>query len=409
MPGDDLFSQRGEELVQRRAPLAERMRPRTLDEVVGQAHLVGPGRAFRRLVEEDRLSSALLYGPPGSGKTTLAEVVARHTKREFVRLSATNAGVKDVRDTVEAARRRLGEFELGTIVFIDEIHRFSKAQQDVLLPSVESGLITLIGATTENPFHSVNPALRSRSTLFRTEPVSEEALVELLKRALGVLGGSADDAALELLARCALGDARQALGALEVAFALCGEARRVLEAHAEEALGTSALRYGRDDHYDVVSAFIKSIRGSDADAALHYLARMIESGEDPRFIARRLVISASEDIGVALPAALSVAVAAAHAVEFVGLPEAALNLAQATVYLAKAPKSYAVTRALMAAFDDVRSGRVGEVPTHLRDAHYKGASELGHGSGYRNPHEHPDLEQQYLPDLLEGRRYLPES
>ena len=334
MPGDDLFSQRGEELVHRRAPLAERMRPRTLDEVVGQAHLVGPGRAFRRLVEEDRLSSALLYGPPGSGKTTLAEVVARHTKREFVRLSATNAGVKDVRDTVEAARRRLGEFELGTIVFIDEIHRFSKAQQDVLLPSVESGLVTLIGATTENPFHSVNPALRSRSTLFRT---------------------------LELLARCALGDARQALGALEVAFALCGEARRVLEAHAEEALGTSALRYGRDDHYDVVSAFIKSIRGSDADAALHYLARMIESGEDPRFIARRLVISASEDIGVALPAALSVAVAAAHAVEFVGLPEAALNLAQATVYLAKAPKSYAVTRALMAAFDDVRSGRVGEV------------------------------------------------
>ncbi len=309
---DDLFSAAADELRLQRAPLAARLRPRTLDDVVGQEHLVGPGRPLRALVESDRLSSVLLWGPPGTGKTTLALAVAGSTARAFVQLSAVNAGVKDVRTTIEGARHRLGERGQGTILFLDEIHRFSKSQQDALLPAVEDGTLTLIGATTENPFFEVNAPLRSRSTLFRLEPLDRTAIRQLVDRGIEAEGVVADEDAIDLLIDRAGGDGRQVLTALEVACALSGY-RHVELHHVEEALGTSALRYGRDDHYDVISAFIKSMRGSDPDAAVYWLARMLEAGEDARFIARRMVIFASEDVGLADSRALTVAVAAAHA------------------------------------------------------------------------------------------------
>ena len=400
----DLFTAAVEERLRATAPLAARLRPRTLDDVVGQEHLVGRGKPLRRLVEHDRLTSAIFWGPPGTGKTTLALAVAGSTARAFEQLSAVTAGVKDVREVIERARHRLGERGQGTILFLDEIHRFSKAQQDALLPAVEDGTLTLIGATTENPFFEVNAPLRSRSTLFRLEPLGRDAMRILIARGLEAEGSTAAADAIELLLDRAGGDGRQVLTSLEVACALAHPGPITIE-HAEAALGTSALRYGRDDHYDVVSAFIKSMRGSDADAAVYWLARMLEAGEDARFIARRMVIFASEDVGLADPQALLAAVAAAHAVEHVGLPEAQLNLAQAAIHLATAPKSNRAALAIWNARAAVREGEVGEVPAHLRDAHYQGASAIGHGAGYDYPHDHEGgwVDQQYLPDGLADR------
>ena len=402
---DDLFSAAATERLRAQAPLAARMRPRTLDDIVGQRHLVAKGSPLRVLIEADRLSSVIFWGPPGTGKTTLAEVVALTTQRYFERLSAVSAGVKDVRESIERAAERLGQFGKGTIVFIDEIHRFSTSQQDALLPSVESGVITLIGATTENPYFEINSPLRSRSTLFRLEPLLVEDVRTLLDRGALAEGVQVESDALDALATRCGGDARQALTALEVACALASEKKEVLTTkHVDAALGVSALRYGRDDHYDVVSAFIKSIRGSDPQAGLFWLARMLESGDDPKFIARRLLILASEDVGMADPNALVVAVAAATALEHVGLPEAQLNLAQAVVYLATAPKSNRVALAIWAAREDVRKGVFSEVPAHLRDGHYQAAKEFGHGVGYIYPHDDPSgwVSQQYLPDQAKG-------
>ena len=411
----DLFSAAAEQRLREHSPLAARLRPRTLDDVVGQEHLVGPGRPLRRLVEADRLTSAILWGPPGTGKTTLALAVAGTTARAFEQLSAVTAGVKDVRDVIERARQRLGERDQGTILFLDEIHRFSKAQQDALLPAVEDGTLTLIGATTENPFFEVNPPLRSRSTLFRLEPLDKQAVATLVARGLQAEGATAEPAAVDLLLERAGGDGRQVLTSLEVAVALAHPGP-VEVAHVEAALGTSALRYGRDDHYDVVSAFIKSMRGSDPDAAVYWLARMLEAGEDARFIARRIVIFASEDIGMADPQALQVAVAAAHAVEHVGLPEVQLNLSQAVIHMATAPKSNRAALAIWNAREDVRNGALGEVPAHLRDAHYSGARTIGHGSGYEYPHDHDAgiglggwVDQPYLPPELASRRWYEPS
>jgi putative ATPase len=405
----DLFAAAAEEQLKDRAPLAARLRPRTIDDVVGQEHLVGDGRPFRMLVETDRLTSALLWGPPGTGKTTMALAVAGTTARAFEQLSAAMAGVKDVRETIERARHRLGERGQGTILFLDEIHRFSKSQQDALLPAVEDGTLTLIGATTENPFFEVNAPLRSRSTLFRLEPLGRDAIEVLVARGLDAEATTADDEAIKLLVDRAGGDGRQVLTALGVACALSNYTHVGLE-HVESALGTSALRYGRDDHYDVVSAFIKSMRGSDPDAAVYWLARMLEAGEDARFIARRMVIFASEDVGLADSNALQVAVAAAHALEHVGLPEAQLNLSQAAIYLATAPKSNRSALAIWNARQAVRDGAVGEVPPHLRDSHYQGAESLGHGTDYEYPHDHVSgaVDQNYLPEDLVGQSwYVP--
>ena len=413
-PPADLFAAAAEDRLTRQAPLAARMRPATLDEVVGQEHLLGKGRPLRTLIEADRLSSVILWGPPGTGKTTVAQLIAHTTAKAYVQLSAVTATVKDVREVAQGARDRLGQRDQGTILFLDEVHRFNKAQQDALLPSVESGLLVLVGATTENPYFEVNPPLLSRSTLFRLEPLSPEAVEALLLRGLDAERATAEPEALTHLADRAAGDGRHALTSLEVAVALAHERSEppvVTLADAEAALGTKALRYGRDDHYDVISAFIKSIRGSDPDAGLYWLARMLESGEDARFIARRLVILASEDVGAADPMSLLVANAAAHAVEFVGLPEAQLNLAQAVVHLASAPKSNRVTVALGRARADVREQGAGEVPNHLRDAHYQGAKSLGHGTGYDYPHDHAEgwVDQQYRPAELEGRVYYEPS
>jgi len=406
MPGDDLFSGAAEERIAARGPLAARLRPRTLDEIVGQQHLVGPGAPLRALIESDRLTSAVLWGPPGTGKTTLASVVAAATAKRFVPMSAVSAGVKDVREVVEGARRLLGEQGRGTILFLDEVHRFNRTQQDALLPSVEEGLLVLIGATTENPFFEVNAPLLSRSTLWRLEPLTLEELEVVVARGLEAEGSRAEPDAVSALVGLADGDARAALTTLEVAVALAGPGPVTL-ADVERARHSRLHHYGEDDHYDQVSAFIKSLRGSDPDAALYWLARMLESGEDARFIARRLVILASEDVGEADPLALVVADAAARAVEFVGLPEAQLNLAQAVVHLACAPKSNRVTVALGRAQRDVRDGPRGEVPAHLRDAHYRSAASIGHGQGYHYPHDHPGawVEQQYRPTELQDHRY----
>ena len=404
--GDDLFTAGLREKLASTGPMADRLRPRTLDEIAGQRHLLAPGAPLRKLIEADRLSSVILWGPPGTGKTTLARVIAATTARSFEALSAVTAGVKDVREVSERARRRLAEHGQGTILFLDEVHRFNKAQQDALLPSVEEGVLTLIGATTENPYFEVNAPLLSRSTLFRLEPLSEDDLRAVLERALGREGAAADPEAVTFLADRAGGDARSALTALEVALAL-SEGRPVTLDDAEAALSTRAVRYGQDEHYDVISAFIKSIRGSDPDAGVYWLARMLAAGEDARFIARRLVILASEDVGLADPMALVVADAAARALEFVGLPEAALNLAQAVVHLATAPKSNRVALALWRAQADVRDLPLGEVPVHLRDAHYPAAKTLGHGGGYQYPHDAAPgwVAQEYRPDPVAARSY----
>jgi putative ATPase len=410
----DLFSDAADEAAFAVAPLAARMRPRTLDEVVGQNHLLGPGSPLRRLVEGGGTTSVLLWGPPGSGKTTVARLIA--SGRRYVELSAVTAGVKDVRAAVEEAKERLGLGGERTVLFVDEVHRFSKSQQDALLPGVESGLVTFVGATTENPFFSVISPLLSRSLLLTLHALGDEEIRELVERAAADergLGGRhrlAEDAVAHLL-HLSAGDGRRALTALEAAAGAADAlGRDVIDLElVEQAVDRAALRYDRegDQHYDVVSAFIKSIRGGDVDAALHYLARMLEAGEDPRYVARRLVILASEDVGLADPSALPVAVAAAQALELVGLPEARLNLAQATIHLALAPKSNAVIRAIGAATQDVRDGLAGAVPPHLRDSHYPGASKLGHGRGYRYPHDFPGgaVEQQYAPDAVAGRDY----
>ncbi len=410
MAGDDLFSDAAEQRLASRAPLAARMRPRTLDDIIGQAHLLGPGAPLRALIESDRLTSAILWGPPGTGKTTLATVVASATAKRFVPLSAVTAGVKDVRQVVEEARQLLGEQGRGTILFLDEVHRFNRSQQDALLPSVEEGLLVLIGATTENPFFEVNAPLLSRSTLWRLEPLSNDDLAEVVRRACVSEDTSAEPEAVAALVGLADGDARAVLTTLEVALALAGD-RPVALADVEKARNSRLQHYGEDDHYDQVSALIKSVRGSDPDAGLYWLARMLESGEDARFIARRLVILASEDIGEADPLALVVADAAARAVEFVGLPEAQLNLAQAVVHLACAPKSNRVYLALDRALRDVREGPRGEVPAHLRDAHYRSAARIGHGEGYVYPHDRPGawVEQRYRPVELGDAPYYEPS
>jgi putative ATPase len=416
-PGGDLFDAAAEARLAARAPLAARLRPRTFDDVVGQRHLVAPGAPLRELVERDRLGSVILWGPPGSGKTTLSRLLATTTAKEFVPLSAVASGVKDVREAIEGARRRLGERGQGTILFVDEVHRFNKAQQDVLLPAVEEGVVVLVGATTENPYFEVNPPLMSRATLWRLEPLGDDDLRIMVARGLEAENAEADEEAVAALVATADGDARAALNTLEVAVALAAsrhpatERPMVIVADVARARDGRLYHQGADEHYDQVSALIKSVRGSDPDAGLYWLARMLEAGEDPRFIARRLVILASEDVGMADPEALVVADAAARALEMVGLPEAALNLAQAVVHLACAPKSNRVTIALSRAREDVRAGGTQAVPSHLRDAHYRAAAGLGHGEGYVYPHDDPQgwVDQRYRPEELEGHVYYEPS
>lgn len=414
--------------ISQTAPLAVRMRPRTLDEVVGQQHLLRPGSPLRVLAEADESAagavSLILWGPPGTGKTTLAQAIAASSGRRFVELSAVTAGIKDVRTVMERALNDRDLYGVSTVLFLDEIHRFTKAQQDALLPGVENGWVTLVAATTENPSFSVISPLLSRSLLLTLEPLTDDDLVVLLRRAVEDprgLNGSVElsDEGLAALVQLASGDARRALTGLEASAASAlaeGEGEReqgepsVITAETVSAsIDRALLRYDRqgDEHYDVISAFIKSIRGSDPDAAIHYLARMIEAGEDPRFIARRLMVHAAEDIGMADPQALPIAVAAAEATQLIGLPEARIPLAEATIYLATAPKSNAVITAIDAAISDVRGGGFGRVPIHLRDGHYPGAKRLGHGKGYKYPHNDPlgVVRQQHLPDELADRVY----
>ena len=414
---DNLFDPpppaRGE--VHSGAPLAARLRPRTLDEVVGQQHLLAPSAPLRAAIESDQLRSVILWGPPGTGKTTLAHVVAAATKSAFVELSAVTAGVKDVRAAIEAARARRATVDRGSVLFIDEIHRFNKSQQDALLPAVEDGSVVLIGATTENPSFEVNAPLLSRSLLYRLEPLTHADVESILRRALddprGLPGAAIDDEAIAALAAAADGDARAGLTALETAV-VTSQGKPVTVDAVKAALSGPRLRYDKaaDQHYDQVSAFIKSMKGSDPDAAVYWLVRMLTAGEDPRFLARRMVILASEDVGLADPNALPVAVAGFQALERVGLPEARFALAQTAIYLALAPKSNSVLRALGAADDAVARLGNAEVPAHLRDAHYRGAKRLGHGTGYQYPHNHPNAypDQDYLPEgLRRGEVYRP--
>ncbi|MDT5067703.1 MAG: putative ATPase [Mycobacterium sp.] len=392
------------------APLAVRMRPAGLDEVVGQDHLLRQGSPLRRLVEGSGAASVILYGPPGTGKTTLASLISQATGRRFEALSALSAGVKEVRAVIEVARRAAAQGQ-QTVLFIDEVHRFSKTQQDALLAAVENRVVLLVAATTENPSFSVVAPLLSRSLILQLQPLNPEAIRAVVERAVadprGLNGAvTVEPEAIDLLVRLAAGDARRALTALEVAAEATD---RVTVETVEQSLDKAAVRYDRDgdQHYDVISAFIKSVRGSDVDAALHYLARMLTAGEDPRFIARRLMILASEDIGMADPTALPTAVAAAQTVQLIGLPEAQLTLAHATVHLATAPKSNAVTLALGKAMGDIKAGKAGLVPPHLRDGHYSGAEKLGNAVGYKYAHDDPDgvVAQQYPPDEVVGIDY----
>jgi putative ATPase len=405
----DLFSDAAHERLPETAPLALRMRPKTLDDFVGQEQVLGEGSALRLAIAEDRVGSSILYGPPGSGKTTLARVIANTTGAVFEELSAVSATVKDVREVIAAARERLGAQGQRTILFLDEIHRFNKAQQDALLPAVEEGTVTLIGATTENPYFEVNSALLSRTQIYELDPLSEGELEVIVRRGIEELGADVPEELVSLIARRAGGDARNALNIVELAWQTAqAESVPLSEEHVEDAARKRPLVYdkGGDAHYDFVSAFIKSMRGSDPDAAVYYLAAMLEGGEDPRYVARRMIVLASEDIGNADPRALLVAVAAGHAVEHVGLPEAQLNLAQAAIYLARAPKSNAVIMALKEAAKDLREHGHVRPPDALRDAHYYGAKKLGRGQGYVYPHSDPKgFDVDNLPEALKGRRY----
>ncbi|HEX3032982.1 MAG TPA: AAA family ATPase [Bacillota bacterium] len=416
----DLFELAGQQERKRQAPLADRIRPLDLDEFVGQEEIVGPGRLLRRSIESDQLRSAIFYGPPGTGKTTLAKVIANSTKGEFVQLNAVTSGVADIREVSREARDRLNHYGKKTVLFIDEIHRFNKSQQDALLPFVEDGTIILIGATTENPYFEVNAALLSRSRIFALKPLDDEDIRKLLlfalqevERGLGQYKVELQPQALDHLIMVARGDARTALNALELAVLTTApgpDGVRVVSLEvAEESIQRPAIIYDKsgDQHYDVISAFIKSLRGSDPDAAIHWFARMLYAGEDPRFIARRLVIHAAEDVGLADPQALQIAVAAAQALEFVGMPEARIPLAEAVIYIATAPKSNSAYKAIGGALSDMEHRKVGSVPMHLRDASYKGAAKLGHGKYYKYPHDYEGsyIKQQYLPDELSGTKY----
>ncbi len=405
----DLFSDAADQRLPEVAPLALRLRPQRLEDFVGQEDVLGQGSALRLAIEEDRVGSMILFGPPGSGKTTLARIVANQTGAEFEELSAVSASVKDVRETIARSRERLGTSATRTILFLDEIHRFNKAQQDALLPAVEEGVLTLIGATTENPYFEVNSALLSRTQIYELEPLSDDELAIVVRRGASELEADLTEEIVELIARRAGGDARNALNILELAAHTArAEGIPVAEAHVEDAARKRPLVYdkGGDAHYDFISAFIKSMRGSDPDASLYYLAAMLEGGEDARYIARRMIVLASEDIGNADPRALQVAVAAAHAVEHVGLPEAQLNLAQAAIYLARAPKSNAVIEALREAQKDVRDHGHLRPPAALRGTGYYGAKKLGRGQGYIYPHSDPrGFDVDHLPDELKGRRY----
>jgi putative ATPase len=394
-----LFDRQEREARDKVRPLAARMRPLTIAEFVGQQHFLGPGKLLRRMLEADRLGSVIFYGPPGTGKTSLAELIARHTKSNFLRLNAASAGVKEVRAALDEARQALETSQQRTVLFIDELHHFNRTQQDVLLPDVEEGVVTLIGATTQNPFFSLVSPLVSRSRVFEFKALEREDVLTLLRRALADrergLGGRdvrVDERSLEFLAEVSDGDARRALSALEVGILSLSGTETVFDvAVAQESIQKKAIQYDAtgDEHYDAASALIKSMRGSDPDAAVYWLARMLEAGEEPRFLARRLVIAAAEDVGNADPMALVLANAAAQVTEFVGMPECRIPLVQAATYIALAPKSNATIKAIDAAIDDVRTQRVLPVPVHLRDAHYPGAARLGHGEGYEYAHDHP--------------------
>ncbi len=419
----DLFEYTRKGILEKGAPLASRMRPRTLDEVVGQDHIIGEDRLLSRAIRADRIGSLIFYGPPGTGKTTLAQVIANTTHSRFIQINATTAGKKDMEEAVQKAKDALGMEERRTILFVDEIHRFNKAQQDYLLPFVEDGTVTLIGATTENPYFEVNRALVSRSRIFELRPLDEKDLEKILRRALadkerglGNLNVVADDDAVGFLADMANGDARAALNALELGALTTAPGKdgiiRITLDVASECIQKRVLNYDRegDNHYDTVSAFIKSMRGSDPDAAVYYLARMLYAGEDPEFITRRIMICASEDVGNADPNALVVAVAAAQAVERVGMPEAQIILSQAVTYIACAPKSNASYKAVNEAMASVKNEPTGGIPPYLKDAHYSGAKDLGRGLTYKYPHDFENhyVDQQYLPDELRGRRfYIP--
>ena len=405
----DLFSDAATELSARTGPLAHRVRPRTLDELVGQQDVVGPGTALGRAIAEGRAPSMILHGPPGVGKTTIARIVADASSATFEELSAVSARIDDVRAVIARARDRLGGSGMRTLLFIDEIHRFDKRQQDSVLHAVEDGLLTLIGATTENPYFEVNQALLSRCTVIELEPLSLEELELVIARGARELKATVPPEVSRDIARRAGGDARTALQTLELAWETAATAGEPLVVgHVEDAARKRPLRYDRDGdrHYDLASAFIKSMRGSDPDAAVYYLAAMLEGGEDPRFLARRIVIAASEDVGNADPRALLVAVAAAQAVEHVGLPEAQLNLAQAAIYVARAPKSNATAQAIWQAREDVRRDGIESPPPALRSTGYRGAAARGHGEGYVSPHDDPDAARiDHLPESLRGRTY----
>lgn len=416
----DLFDYMRTNTMKQESPLASRMRPETLDQVVGQKHIVGPGTLLYRAIKADQLGSIIFYGPPGTGKTTLAKVIAHTTKAEFCQINATVAGKKDMEEVVQKAKDTLGMYGRRTILFVDEIHRFNKSQQDYLLPFVEDGTLILIGATTENPYFEVNGALLSRSRIFELKALEKEDILELLHRAvtdvekgMGSYRAVLDEDAADFLADVANGDARAALNALELGVlttprAEDGKIHIDLEV-AQECIQKRAVRYDKDgdNHYDTISAFIKSMRGSDPDAAVYYLGRMLYAGEDIKFIARRIMIHAAEDVGMADPQALNVAVSAAQAVERIGMPEARIILAEAVIYIASAPKSNSVISAIDQAMEAVRTEKTRPVPVHLQDTHYKGAEKLGHGAGYLYPHDFPGhyVKQQYLPDGMEGRTF----
>ncbi|MFI3174496.1 MAG: replication-associated recombination protein A [Bacillota bacterium] len=416
----DLFEYNATKKENRDAPLASRMRPQNLDEFIGQSHIVGKDKLLYRAIASDRMQSMIFYGPPGTGKTTLAKIIANTTKREFYQLNATTSGTKDIKEVVDGAKNRQNLYDMKTILFIDEIHRFNKSQQDTLLPHVEDGTIVLIGATTENPYFEVNSALVSRSMIFQLEPLSTDEIEELLttalqdtERGMGLYHANIAEEALQFLANRANGDGRSALNALELAVLTTDKNEKneveITVEVVEECIQKRALNYDKkgDNHYDTISAFIKSMRGSDPDAAIYYLAKMLHAGEDPKFIARRVVIAASEDVGNADPHALQVAVSAMQAVQFIGMPEGRIPLAQAVTYVATAPKSNAAYLAIDQALADVRAIPIKQVPPHLKDAHYSGAKKLGHGVDYLYAHDYPShyVKQQYLPDELVGRTY----